>query len=383
MPPAFQHPGRNESRKQLSDYNVLSAKKPLLNTITLLDTNRHTLATSRSHAACAKSGKTRLSNTAGCFSVFSHFSLSFFSLFLFLFSHSFFLFSPCPRKRRYLRISDLKVHLRSHSGERPYVCDKCQKRYITSSHLRMHQRTHADDVRLFECKVCLRTFSSSNGLTQHSYVHQKDAGHSSGGRSNPGTEAGSPMRTSGACASYGVKTFSASAPPRGGGEAGSRRAALAARLASAGGTAAAVPASAATPTSEIPCARTLCQGQRAGQGAPVAGGAAAPRPHENSANAAAACSREAPLAAACAYGLSSRATTATSARSAAPLSAKPPLDRCHSNPVSPIRSPPPTNAATESGCTGRDGDFCPADGLQHLAQAAALLHSTTSIESVT
>ncbi|KAG8140544.1 hypothetical protein E2320_003215 [Naja naja] len=83
-----------------------------------------------------------------------------------------FLCFACPKQFR--RATDLKEHLRVHTGERPFGCSVCGKRFTQSSALTTHRRLHTGE-KPFECAVCCRRFNNSSNFAKHRRIHGPDS----------------------------------------------------------------------------------------------------------------------------------------------------------------------------------------------------------------
>ena len=69
-----------------------------------------------------------------------------------------------------MTLSGLKIHLLTHSGEKPYLCTVCDKRFTCSSNLKKHQRIHNKDY-IYACEVCGKTCSDPSNMKKHMTVH--------------------------------------------------------------------------------------------------------------------------------------------------------------------------------------------------------------------
>ena len=65
----------------------------------------------------------------------------------------------------------MKRHMKTHQGEKPYVCNTCKDAFTNKRNFDSHQKTHNGEKPSYGCNIYDKSFSSTKGLKYHQKAH--------------------------------------------------------------------------------------------------------------------------------------------------------------------------------------------------------------------
>ncbi|KAH7710021.1 Zinc fingerC2H2 type family protein [Aphelenchoides avenae] len=85
---------------------------------------------------------------------------------------------PCPHcEHRSVTQQAFRIHLASHSDEKPYACEECTKRFKYRSDLFYHRRHHKGEVLRCKEKGCPYSTPQKNLMRAHKLIHTGERPH--------------------------------------------------------------------------------------------------------------------------------------------------------------------------------------------------------------
>uniref|UniRef100_A0A3Q3D8K4 C2H2-type domain-containing protein n=1 Tax=Hippocampus comes TaxID=109280 RepID=A0A3Q3D8K4_HIPCM len=76
--------------------------------------------------------------------------------------------------KTFVQRGNLNRHLRTHSGEKPFVCSFCSKSFTRKSDLKVHMQAKHTGEKPFNCDICAKKFPVKKYLMIHMRTHSLD-----------------------------------------------------------------------------------------------------------------------------------------------------------------------------------------------------------------